>query len=49
MNLAFLSLIGIFNTFLSGTKALKETGPEMEIPGRDLDVGTKNEENYSET
>ena len=46
MNLAFLSLVGIFNTFWSGTKALKETGPEMEIPGRDLDVGADNEENY---
>ena len=37
-----VDLGGILGTFWFGTKAFKETGPEMEIPGRDLDVGTNN-------
>ena len=42
VNLVCFGLVGIFNILWSGTKAFKELGPEMEIPGRDLDVGTDN-------
>ena len=49
VNLTLCGLVRIFDTFQSGTKAFKEMGAKMEIPGRDLDFGTTNQQNYSET
>ena len=39
MNLAKLGLGGIFDTFCYWTEDSEESGPEMEISGRDLDFG----------
>ena len=39
MNLEKLRLAGISDTFWYGTENFGETGPEMEIPGRDLAFG----------
>ena len=39
MNLAKLGLGGFFDTFWYGTEDYEESGPETEIPGRDLDFG----------
>ena len=39
MNLAKLGLGVIFDTFCYWTEDSEESGPEMEISGRDLDFG----------
>ena len=42
------SLGGIFDIFGFGTKAFKETGPEVRSPGRDLHFGSKKSRNHLE-
>ena len=39
MNLGKSGLGGIFDTFWYGKENVEESGPEMEISGRDLDFG----------
>ena len=39
VNLAKLGLGGFFDTFCYWTEDSEESGPEMEISGRDLDFG----------
>ena len=48
MNLEKSSLGGIFDILGLGTQALKETGPEVRSPGRDLHFGSTNSRNHLE-